>query len=137
MKDFWISLAALLLEGVPFLLFGALISGLIHSLVRPQFLHSLSFKNKGVGIGSGILAGIILPLCECSSILIVKRFVQRGLPLYLGMTYFLSGAIINPITLFTTWIAFQNRNPLEMTFFALSEASSWSARSVSGSADYK
>lgn len=117
MKDFWISLAALLLEGVPFLLFGALISGLIHSLVRPQFLHSLSFKNKGVGIGSGILAGIILPLCECSSILIVKRFVQRGLPLYLGMTYFLSGAIINPITLFTTWIAFQNRNPLEMTFF--------------------
>ncbi len=117
MKDFWISLAALLLEGVPFLLFGALVSGLIHSLARPQLFQSFSFKNKSVGIGSGLIAGIILPLCECASIMIVKRFLQRGLPLYAGMTYFLSGAILNPITLFTTWIAFQNRNPLEMTLF--------------------
>jgi uncharacterized membrane protein YraQ (UPF0718 family) len=114
MQDFLTSFAAILLEGVPFLLLGALISGMIHGIAKPRFLQSLRFTHPGSGITSGLLAGIILPLCECSSILIVKRLVQRGVPLYAGMTYFLSGAILNPITTFTTWIAFQNRNPLEM-----------------------
>ncbi|MES2308218.1 MAG: permease [Verrucomicrobiota bacterium] len=114
MQDFVTSFAAILLEGVPFLLFGALISGFIHSIAKPRFFQSLRFTHRATGIGSGIFAGILLPLCECSSILIVRRLVQKGVPLYAAMTYFLSGAILNPITLFTTWIAFQNRNPVEM-----------------------
>lgn len=112
MQDYWISFSAILLEGIPFILLGSLISGFIHSWAKPTL--PFSFAHRGIGIGTATVAGILLPLCECASMTIVRRFLQRGIPLYMGITYFLSGAILNPITMFTTWVAFQNRNSLEM-----------------------
>jgi uncharacterized protein len=112
MQDYWISFSAILLEGIPFILLGSLISGFIHTLAKPSL--PFSFSHRGFGIAAATVAGILLPLCECASMTIVRRFLQRGIPLYMGMTYFLSGAILNPITLFTTWVAFQNRNSIEM-----------------------
>lgn len=117
MNDFITSWVSIILEGIPFLLMGAFFSGVMHAFQFYRFFRWISFSNKWTGILGGMGAGILLPLCECGSILMVRRMIMQGIPLRVGISYFLSGAILNPITLFTTWVAFQNREPLEMMLY--------------------
>jgi uncharacterized membrane protein YraQ (UPF0718 family) len=62
---------------------------------------------------SGLL-GIIFPVCECAIVPVIRRLVQKGLPLGCAMTYMLAAPIVNPIVALSTWTAFTGRDPLLM-----------------------
>ncbi len=114
-KDFWISWAALLLEGTPFLFLGSMLAAGVTLFLPIEKMLTRVPTSRPLRLAYGVIAGIILPLCECASILVVRRLMKRGLPFDVAFIYFLSGAMLNPITLFTTHTAFLNRHPLEMT----------------------
>ena len=98
---------SILFEGAPYIMVGTLLSGLIDAFLPAKLLERVLPKNKVLGtLGAGFL-GLIFPVCECAVVPVVRRLVQKGLPISCAMTYLLSAPIINPIVIASTLTAFK------------------------------
>lgn len=106
LDNFIITLLAILMEAFPFIIIGALLSGIIEEFVPPSLIPKLMPKKLHLSVLIGAVVGIGLPMCECGSVLIVRRLIKKGLPAPAAITYMLSGPIVNPITLASTLTAY-------------------------------
>jgi uncharacterized membrane protein YraQ (UPF0718 family) len=113
--DFWVAFLAIIFEGLPFILIGAIISGAIDAWLPSSLMDRLLPKNRGAAIIVSGLLGIIFPVCECAIVPVIRRLVQKGLPVGCAMSYMLASPIVNPIVALSTWAAFQGRDPGLMT----------------------
>ena len=118
--NFAFSFLSVLLEGVPFLLLGSLISGLVDVFVSPARMQRLLPKNPAAAIGVSGLLGLIFPMCECGSVIVIRRFIKKGLPLSSAVTYMLAAPIVSPLVAVSTFAAFKGQNPVVMTSLRLS-----------------
>ncbi len=118
--NFAYSFLSVLLEGVPFLLLGSLISGLVDVFVSPARMQRLLPKNSAAAIGVSGLLGLIFPMCECGSVIVIRRFIKKGLPLSSAVTYMLAAPIVSPLVAISTFAAFKGQNPWVMTLLRLS-----------------
>lgn len=109
--DVALSFFAILLEGTPFLLLGAVISGLIDVFLPAGLVKDLLPKSKTRGMFAAIGAGVILPLCECGAMPIVQRLIRKGVPPAVATCYMLAAPALNPLALFSTYLAFRNQDP--------------------------
>ena len=114
-NDFAFSFLSILLEGVPLLLLGSLISGLVDVFVSSERLTKLLPGNSTPAILLSGLLGLVFPMCECSSVVIIRRFIKKGLPLAPAVTYMLAAPIVSPIVALSTFAAFKGRDPWVMT----------------------
>ncbi|RKP56310.1 permease [Cohnella endophytica] len=119
MQTFKILFLSIILEALPFLLIGVLVSALLQSFVSDKLIRKLTPKHPVAGVLFGSLLGIILPLCECGMIPIVRRLIRKGLPAYIGMIYIVAGPIINPIVFGATFAAFRTHKELAYSRFYL------------------
>ncbi|MDO5725731.1 MAG: permease [Tissierellia bacterium] len=103
---FW----SILLEAMPFVLLGCLISSLIGQFISANFLAKLIPKNRILGILFAALLGIVFPLCECIIVPITRRLIKKGLPMPLAIAFMLSVPILNPVVLFSTHYAFKGHS---------------------------
>ena len=53
--------------------------------------------------------GAVLPVCECVVVPVMRRLIRKGLPVSCAVTYMLAAPIVNPITVFSTWKAYQSK----------------------------
>jgi uncharacterized protein len=106
MNNFIIILLSILLEALPFILLGALLSGLIEVFVKDSLISRISSLKPVFAVFVGSLMGVCLPMCECGSVLIVRRLIKKGVPPSAAIAYMLSAPIINPITLLSTYAAY-------------------------------
>src|SRR5580700_9772793 len=111
-QNFWFSFLALVFEGVPFILLGSLISGIIGSFVPARVISGLLPKSRFPAILVSGLLGVIFPVCDCGTVPIVRRILKKGVPLSCGITYMLASPIVNPLVISSTIIAFQGQAPL-------------------------
>lgn len=112
--DFAFAFLSVLFEGIPFLLLGSLISGVVDVFVSSERISKLLPKNPvAAAMVSGLL-GIIFPMCECGSVVIIRRFIRKGLPLSSATAYMLAAPIVSPIVAISTWAAFSaaSQNPV-------------------------
>jgi hypothetical protein len=117
--DVAVSFLSVLLEGIPFLLLGSLLSGLVDAFVSPEQLSKILPKNRVAAVCVSGLLGLIFPMCECGSVIVIRRFLRKGLPVGCAVTYMLGAPIVSPIVAFSTWAAFRGQNPVEMTLLRL------------------
>src|SRR4051794_39163520 len=87
LQDFAVAFLSVLFEGIPFLLLGALISGLVDVFVSAERITRLLPRWPGAAILVSGLLGLIFPMCECGSVVIVRRFLKKGLPLSCATAY--------------------------------------------------
>ncbi len=119
-QDFAVSFLSVLFEGIPFLLLGSLISGLVDVFVSPEQITRILPKRPGPAIFLSGLLGLVFPMCECGSVVVVRRFLKKGLPLSCATTYMLGAPIVSPIVALSTWQAFsQSTDPEPMAMVAL------------------
>ena len=118
--DFALSFLSVLFEGVPFLLLGSLISGLVDVFVSPARMQRLLPANRAAAIGVSGLLGLIFPMCECGSVIVIRRFIKKGLPLSSAVTYMLAAPIVSPLVALSTFAAFKGPNQWVMTSLRLS-----------------
>jgi uncharacterized membrane protein YraQ (UPF0718 family) len=111
-QNFWFSFLALIFEGIPFVLLGSLISGVIAAFIPSSAITGLLPKNRLAATLVCGLLGIIFPVCECGIVPIVRRLLHKGLPLSYGVTYMLASPIVNPIVIFSTFFAFRGQAPI-------------------------
>ena len=102
------SFLSILFEGAPYILIGTVLSGFIDAFLPAKLLERMLPKNKVLATLSAGFMGLIFPVCECAVVPVMRRLVQKGLPISCAMTYLLSAPIINPIVIISTWTAFQN-----------------------------
>lgn len=55
-----------------------------------------------------------MPMCECGIVVVIRRLLQKGLPLSSAMAYMLAAPVVNPIVAVSTYAAFRGQGPLEM-----------------------
>ncbi|PKM51213.1 MAG: permease [Firmicutes bacterium HGW-Firmicutes-7] len=106
LDGFTIIFTSIILEAIPFVLIGAIVSSFIQLFVSEKTIQSLLPKNKYVAIIGASFMGIIFPVCECAIIPIMRRLVKKGVPLDVAITFMLSVPILNPIVLLSTYYAF-------------------------------
>ncbi|MFC5529500.1 permease [Cohnella yongneupensis] len=98
----------MIMEAIPFVLVGVLISGLIQSFITEQWIARVMPKNRFLSSLLGCSVGVLFPSCECGIVPITRRLLNKGVPLNAGIAFMLTGPIVNPIVLFSTFIAFGN-----------------------------
>ena len=114
LPDFAFSFLSVVLEGVPFIFMGVVLSGLIDVFLPPRVLARILPRNPAAGILLGGALGAVLPMCECGIVVVIRRLLQKGLPLSSAMAYMLAAPVVNPIVAFSTYAAFRGQGPLEM-----------------------
>jgi len=117
--DFAVSFLSVLFEGIPFLLLGSLISGFVDVFVSSERIARLLPKSEPASIMLCGLLGLVFPMCECGSVVVIRRFLKKGLPLSSAVTYMLATPIVSPIVALSTFAAFKGQNAWEMTLLRL------------------
>ncbi|MGX7244239.1 permease [Enterococcus quebecensis] len=99
---------SIVIEALPFVMLGCVISGALHVFLTPERVKKLLPKNKLLSIIVGSFLGFFFPSCECGIVPIVHQFVKKDVPTYTAFAFMITAPIINPIVLFSTYIAFGN-----------------------------
>ncbi|MCJ1989447.1 permease [Lactococcus carnosus] len=112
LPDVWSQLAAIFLsiiiEALPFVLFGCLVAGVIETYLSPSLVAKFLPRNRFLRVLVGIFAGFFFPSCECGIVPIINRFLEKKVPTYTGIPFLIAAPIINPVVLFATFVAFGN-----------------------------
>lgn len=97
---------SILIESLPFVVLGVFVSGVIQMFVSEETVKRWVPKNRWLAIGYAAFVGVLFPSCECSIVPIARRLVAKGVPLYAVIPFMLTAPVINPVVLFSTYIAF-------------------------------
>src|SRR4029453_13009308 len=89
-QDFALAFLSVLLEGIPFLLLGSIISGVVDVFVSSERMGRLLRRNSVAAILISGLLGVVFPMCECGSVIVIRRFIKKGLPLASAVSYMLA-----------------------------------------------
>ncbi|MDU6524932.1 MAG: permease, partial [Enterococcus sp.] len=99
---------SIVIEAIPFVLLGCIISGALQVFLTPERVQKILPKNKLLAILVGSFLGFFFPSCECGIVPIITQFIKKGVPEHTAFAFMVTAPIINPIVLFSTFIAFGN-----------------------------
>ena len=97
---------AIVVQATPFLVIGVLVSALIAAFVPASFFRRVLPDRPSTAVPLAGACGIVLPGCECGSVPIAHRLMDRGVRPSAALAFLLSAPAINPIVLVATAVAF-------------------------------
>ncbi|MDB9327705.1 permease [Nodularia spumigena CS-590/02] len=100
---------SLLVEAMPFLLFGVLFSSVLLIFIDERQLVTRMPKNPVLGALAGSLIGFMFPVCECGNVPVARRLLMQGVPTPVAIGFLLAAPTINPIVIWATWLAFRDQ----------------------------
>lgn len=100
---------SLLVEAMPFLLLGVLLSSFLLLFIDEQKLINILPKNPILGAIFGSCAGFLFPVCECGNVPVARRLLSQGAPAPVAIGFLLAAPTINPIVIWSTWEAFKGQ----------------------------
>jgi hypothetical protein len=100
---------AIAVQALPFLVLGVVISAAVAALVPAGLLPRLLPGRPALAVPVAAAAGVALPGCECGSVPIARRLVDRGAPPPAALAFLLSAPAVNPVVLTATAVAFPGR----------------------------
>lgn len=108
-QTFTIIFTAIVVEAVPFVVLGALASALIEVYVSDERLGRVTRLNPALQLPAATFGGFFFPVCECGSVPVARRLIQRGMHPSAGVAFMLASPVFNPIVLLSTWVAYSPR----------------------------
>jgi uncharacterized protein len=100
---------SLLVEAIPFLLLGVLVSGLLLLFVDENKLAAVLPRHPFWGSLAGGVLGFLFPVCECGNVPVARRLLTQGVPAPVAIGFLLAAPTINPIVVWVTWTAFRDQ----------------------------
>ncbi|MGO4186451.1 permease [Pseudarthrobacter sp. TAF60_1] len=105
-RDFFTLAISVIVESLPFVFLGILVSILVQVWLPPDFmfrwLPSRPLPRRMVLS----LLGMLMPVCECGNVPTTRGLMLKGLGVGESMTFLFAAPILNPITIITTQQAF-------------------------------
>lgn len=106
-KYIWVFIS-LLLQILPFILIGAIISGIIQVIIPSNRILKIFEKTSIKSLILSLFIGCILPVCDCAMVPIANSIVKRGYSIPVAITFLLASPAVNPIVIASTYYAFPN-----------------------------
>jgi uncharacterized membrane protein YraQ (UPF0718 family) len=100
---------SLLVEAIPFLLLGVLLSSVLLIFIDERWLIAHLPKHPVLGAFVGSCVGFLFPVCECGNVPVARRLIMQGVPMPVAIGFLLAAPTVNPIVIWSTWIAFRDR----------------------------
>ncbi|WP_297746137.1 permease [uncultured Tessaracoccus sp.] len=104
-------LLAIVVQALPFLVLGVLVSGAIAAWMPKDVLAKVTPRSPWLAVPTAGAAGMVLPGCECASVPVSQSLMRRGLSQAAALAFLLAAPAVNPIVLVATAVAFQG-NPM-------------------------
>ena len=119
LPDFAYAFLSVLLEGVPFILAGTLLSGFLDQFLPSRVMMRFIPRNPFLGACVSAAMGLLFPMCECGVVPVIRRLLHKGLPLSNAFAYMLAAPVVNPIVAVSTYAAFRGQAAGEMVSLRL------------------
>lgn len=113
---------SIILEALPFMLLGVVISSLLHLFVSEETVRRLTPRHPVLGVLFACLLGFVFPVCECGMIPVVRRLMRKGMPVYIAVVFILAGPVLNPVVYASTYMAFRSQPEIAYARMGLSFA---------------
>lgn len=97
---------SLLVEAIPFLLLGVLLSSFLLLVVDERNLIAKLPRNPILGALAGSCVGFLFPVCECGNVPVARRLLLKGVSPAVAISFLLAAPTINPVVIWATWVAF-------------------------------
>ncbi len=111
---------SLTLQALPFLVLGVIVSAVISAFVPAEWLARALPRRPALAVPVAGLAGAVLPGCECSSVPVAGRLVDKGAPPAAALAFLLAAPAINPVVMVSTAVAFPGRPEVVVARFVAS-----------------
>lgn len=98
--------SGIMLQAIPFLLIGVLISSAIQILLPDGLIERWFPKRLAPSMLVAVLFGFCLPVCDCASVPIFRSLLKKGIPLPAAVTFLAATPVINPVVMLSTYYAF-------------------------------
>lgn len=109
LQNFITLFLSIIIESLPFVVLGVLVSVLVALFVSEDFILKYVPKNRYASHILLALVGILIPVCQCGNIPVARRLIMKGFSPSAAMTFLLAAPIVNPITIVTTYVAFSTQ----------------------------
>ncbi|NJK60254.1 MAG: permease [Oscillatoriales cyanobacterium SM2_1_8] len=113
---------SLLVEAIPFLLAGVLLSSALLLFVNEEKLVDRLPTQPFLGALAGGILGFLFPVCECGNVPVARRLIAKRAPMSVAVGFLLAAPTINPVVIWSTWIAFRDRPEIVFLRVAMSLA---------------
>ncbi len=113
---------SIVVQALPFLMLGVLLSGAIVAFVPPTLWQRILPRNPVLAVPVAGCAGLALPGCECASVPIGGALMKSGVRPAAALTFLLAAPAINPVVLASTWVAFPGQPEMMVARFIASLA---------------
>nr|WP_312858487.1 permease [Pseudonocardia pini] len=108
---------AVVVQALPFLVLGVLLSGALTAFVSPAALRRFLPSRPAAAVPVAGLAGVALPGCECASVPVARRLIGQGVPDAAALTFLLAAPAVNPVVIVATLVAFPNEPRMALARF--------------------
>ncbi|WP_307039814.1 permease [Agromyces ramosus] len=105
-QDFFTLSISVVIESLPFVFLGILLSIVVQVWLPEGFLLRHLPRNVVARRVTISLLGVLLPVCECGNVPLARGLILRGLTVGESLTFLLAAPILNPVTIITTYQAF-------------------------------
>lgn len=109
-ETFALIFTSLVVEALPFILLGALVSAFMEVFVSDRVFARVARLPLPLQLPGAALGGMAFPVCECGSVPVARRLIAKGVHPAAGLAFMLASPIVNPIVLWSTYVAYQGRN---------------------------
>jgi uncharacterized membrane protein YraQ (UPF0718 family) len=106
LATFGVIFTSIMVEAVPFVLIGALVSAAVAVYVPDRAFARLGRLPTALQVPGAAAAGLAFPVCECGSVPVARRLLVRGLNPAAAITFMLAAPIFNPVVIASTWVAY-------------------------------
>ncbi|MFF4579990.1 permease [Streptomyces sp. NPDC001373] len=113
-------LVAIVMQGVPFLVLGTIVSAAIGAFVPDRVFSRILPRNPVLAVPVAGAAGVVLPGCECASVPVAGSLMRRGVAPAAALTFLLAAPAVNPVVLVATAIAFPGKPEMVAARFGAS-----------------
>jgi uncharacterized membrane protein YraQ (UPF0718 family) len=112
LQNFILLFSSLLVEAVPFILIGAIVSAAIEVLVPSRWFERMGRLPHTLQLPAAAMAGLAFPVCECGSVPVARRLAKKGLSPSAAVTFMLAAPVLNPVVLASTMFAYRGRQDM-------------------------
>ena len=97
---------SMVLEALPFILIGAIVSSVIQMYISEDIVKKNLPKSRILSIIIAACMGIVIPICECAIVPIARSLIKKGIPIAVAVVFMLTVPIVNPVVIASTFYAF-------------------------------
>ena len=106
LQDFITLSLSIFVEAFPFLVLGSLLASIVNTYVPAHTFEKILPKRGVLRRGALSLFGFLFPVCECGNVPLSRALMVQGLKPSEAVTFLLAAPVINPVTIWATWAAF-------------------------------